>query len=59
MSKIEFDKNGRSFIEIKRRDGKVVITLSAENADNYKITTVNSVELTMDQFLELIEDFTE
>lgn len=51
--RIEFDDS--SFIEVnKNKDNTVFISIAAETIKNQKI--INSVELTFDQFNELIKD---
>lgn len=56
MTKINFDEDGRSYIEIKSAGDKISVVLSAEDAENSLNTIVNSVSITREQFLSLIKD---
>jgi len=53
--KINFDDKGYNFLEIKRSSGNTIfITLSSRDASDKNKTIVNSVEITINQLLELI-----
>lgn len=53
--KIEFDD--KSYIEIIKSDeGKVVIMIQAKDHDNHLKKITNAVELTAEQFKELISE---
>lgn len=54
--KIQFDDN--SYIEIIKSDnpGKMIITISAQDYENNKKKIVNSVEISNDEFKQLISD---
>jgi len=54
--KIKFDERGYNFLEIERSKdyNKVFITLSSRDDSNKNKTIVNSVEITINQLLELI-----
>ncbi len=56
--KLEFDEKGYNFIEFKKikDSNKIAIVLSSKDGSNKNRTIVNSAEITMDQFLELISD---
>lgn len=52
--KISFDDN--SFIEVKNQDGKIIISIQAKDYQNPLKKIINSVEITPEQFKELISD---
>ena len=56
--KIEFDENGKNFISVSKTNTGVAIILSSQDKDDLKKTIVNSVELSMDEFINLISDIT-
>lgn len=50
--KIDFDDE--SYIEVSiSTNGKIVIALSAKNIKDHKISIINSVEITQEQFLSI------
>ncbi len=54
--KIEFDD--RSYIDCQKSDnpGKIIIAISALDASNSRKKITNAVELTMEEFNQLISD---
>ena len=54
--KKEFDDRGANFIEVSESDGKVAIILSSKDGSSLNKTIINSVELTLEEFQELISD---
>lgn len=55
--KITFDESGYNFVEFSlTKGGSVVIILSSKESSNPRKTIVNSVELTPEQFEEILSD---
>lgn len=54
--KIEFDKKGNDFIEIRQEGDNVVIILSSQDINNVRSSIINSVEIRKDQFEKLISE---
>jgi len=54
--KILFDENGYNFVEIIKSDDGVKITLSAQDSENPLKTTINSVQVTDEQFVKLMTE---
>jgi hypothetical protein len=55
--KIQF--SDKSYIECKKSDlGKIIMIVSAKDYDNPLKRITNTVELTMDEFKQLISDIT-
>jgi len=54
--KIKFDDN--SYLEVKRSDkeDKIILIISARDYDNFKRKITNSVEISNDQFNEILKD---
>lgn len=54
--KITFDTRGDSYIEFNKNDhGKISIVLSAKDSNNHLNTIINSVEITNEQLILLLE----
>jgi hypothetical protein len=55
MAKIEFEN--KSYIEITKSQnpGKIIISIVAKDPNNHLSTIANSVELTEEQFKQLIQ----
>ena len=57
--KITFDESGFNFVEFsKKEDGVVCIVLSSRDHINPNKTIVNSVELTPEDFMKLVQGIT-
>ena len=54
MSKILFDD--KSFIECKKKDEKITLIISAKDYSDPLKKIVNAVEITMDEFKQLVSD---
>lgn len=55
--KITFDESGSNFVEFSlTKSGAVAIILSSRESSNPRKTIVNSVELTQEQFEEVLKD---
>jgi len=54
--KIIFDEKGYEYIEITKSNNGIYVVISAKDINNQKKTIVNSAELTMEQFVNLISD---
>jgi hypothetical protein len=52
--KIEF--TDKSYIEVQKSDGKIVIMLYAKDAENPRKGIINSCEMTKEQFIELCKE---
>lgn len=52
--KYTFDRRGNNFLDIKKVDGKVIITISAEKTATQ--TTVNTSVLTLEQFNNIVAE---
>lgn len=52
--KIQFDDG--SYINCKQNDDRVILTLSAKDYENPRKKIHNTVELTMEEFKQLISD---
>lgn len=54
--KIPFDTRGDSYIEFNKNDhDKIFIVLSAKDSSNHLNTIINSVEITTEQLILLLE----
>ena len=51
--KINFED--KSYIECRKSDDKIVIIISAKDAENPRKKTTNAVEITKEEFKKLIE----
>lgn len=53
---IFFDEKEYEFIEIKKSSGGITISISAKDMKDILKTTINSAEITQEEFVELISD---
>jgi len=54
--RLDFDECGKNFVEIRenKETGTIFISLSSQDSEDLLKTIVNSVEITKEQFRELI-----
>ena len=51
--KIEFDPQGRNFLQVERQQEEIKIIISAVDGDNPRKRTINSVTLTLKEWEEI------
>ncbi len=53
--KIDFDNSGSNWLDINTDSGKVNIIISAQDADNKRVSRINSVEISKEEFIKIIQ----
>ena len=57
--RIDFDKFGREYLEIKESEGGISVVISAQDMGNSRKTLINSVEVSKDDFFKIVSSLSE